>query len=324
MTAPLSPTPLVEQNWDDVRIFLALARAGSLSGAARELGLHHTTAYRRLVAMEQASGVVLFERTPVGYALTQAGETLFAHAKRVEEELYAASRSLIGHDQNPGGIIRVTTVYSLLHVLLPCIASLQGACPSLHVELDVSPLARDLERREADVALRPSDGPPSSVVGRRIAKVTWALYRKARIGHRAIAKLPAIAYSAELSHLSVVEAYKKLKLEPGRLAVSSVPAMREAVLGGHGFGPLPCYYADSHAGLTRHALSADCESAKLATSSELWMLIHGDLRTSARIRAFIDHVTPLLAAQRALFEGAPAEGKAAEGAAAASGLSSKR
>ncbi|MCA9642723.1 MAG: LysR family transcriptional regulator [Polyangiaceae bacterium] len=304
MSAPLSPTPLVEQNWDDLRVFLALARAGSLSGAARELGLHHTTAYRRLLAMERASGVVLFERMPSGYALTQAGETLFAHAKRVEEELYAASRSLVGHDQNPSGTIRVTTVYSLLDVLLPCIASLQVACPALRVDLDVSPLARDLERREADVALRPTDGPPGSVVGRRVAKVAWALFRKARLGRKAIEGLQAIEYSSELTHLSVIDAFKKLKLEPARLAVSSVPAMREAILGGHGFGALPCYYADSHPGLTQHALGADCESALLPTKSELWLLIHGDLRTSARIRAFIDHVAPRLVAQRALFEGA--------------------
>ncbi|MEZ4228888.1 MAG: LysR family transcriptional regulator [Polyangiaceae bacterium] len=296
-------TPLVEQNWDDLRVFLALARAGTLSGAARQLGLHHTTAYRRLLAMERESGVQLFDRTPQGYALTQAGETLLDHARRIEEELFAASRSLVGRDQNPTGTIRVTTVYSLLPVLLPCVESLQRECPALRVELDVSPMARDLERREADIALRPSDGPPDKVVGRRVAKVRWGLFRKARTSRARLTQLAPLEYSDELSHLSAVKSYEKLKLGSARLSLSSIPAMREAILAGHGFGPLPRYYADSDARLVPHAPTPSSDS-ELHSDSELWLLIHGDLRTSARIRAFIDHVAPRLIAQRALFEGA--------------------
>ncbi len=306
MKPEASATPLVEQNWDDLRIFLALARAGTLSGAARQLGLHHTTAYRRVLAMEQQSGVQLFERAGLGYALTQAGETLFVHAQRVEEELYAASRSLVGHDQNPSGIIRVTTVYSLLDVLLPCIESLQSECPALRVDLDVSPMARDLERREADVALRPTDGPPGKAVGRRIAHVRWAIFRKARLGRGKLQGLQPLEYSADLAQLSALVSYKRLRLGGARLSLSSVPAMREAILAGQGFGPLPCYYAECDPRLARHSPGDACDP-DLATDSELWLLIHGDLRTSARIRAFIDHVAPRLVAQRALFEGAPSE-----------------
>lgn len=301
MTTEPAAKPLVEQNWDDLRIFLALARAGSLSGAARHLGLHHTTAYRRLSAMEHQSGTQLFDRSAGGYALTQAGETLLGHVVRIEEELFAASRALVGHDQNPSGTVRVTTVYSLLDVLLPCIESLQRECPALNVELDVSPMARDLERREADVALRPSDGPPVNVVGRRIAKVAWAIFRRAKLSKSRLERLAVLDYGDALAHVSAVQSYRKLKLGSSRLSVSSVPAMREAILGGHGFGPLPCYYAETDPKLTRHHAG---DASDIPSQSELWLLIHGDLRTSARIRAFIDHVAPRLVAQRALFEGA--------------------
>lgn len=329
-TAPV-PKPLVEQNWDDLRIFLALARAGSLSGAARQLGLHHTTTYRRLLAMERQSSARLFDRSGGGYALTQAGETLLGHVVRIEEELFAASRALVGHDQNPSGTVRVTTVYSLLDVLLPCIESLQRECPALKVELDVSPLARDLVRREADVALRPSEDPPVHVVGRRIAKVAWAIFRRAKLSKSRLERLPALDYGDGLAQVSAVQSYRKLRLGMSRLSVNSVPAMREAISRGHGFGPLPCYYAEGDSGLTRHHPG---DFSELSSDSELWLLVHGDLRTSARVRAFIDHVAPRLIAQRALFEGsATPEGSAPrggvpEGAApaesSASGASTKR
>src|SRR3546814_2348607 len=98
------------KNWEDLRVFLAVARAGSLSGAARTLGLNHSTVFRRIAVFEARLGVLLFERLPTGYLLTPAGEELQDGALRIEEEIASLSRKVSGQDMRLSGTVRVTTI----------------------------------------------------------------------------------------------------------------------------------------------------------------------------------------------------------------------
>lgn len=105
-------------SWDDLRLVLAVAQAGSLAGAARRLGISHATVFRRLAAIEAELGVKLFERTRAGYAPTPAGEDAAAAAERIQDEVHGVERRVAGRDVRPSGTVRVTTTDTLLSGLL--------------------------------------------------------------------------------------------------------------------------------------------------------------------------------------------------------------
>src|SRR5690554_1981895 len=168
------------QNWDDLRVFLAVARAGSLSGAARALGVNHSTVFRRIGAFEQMLGVRLFERLPNGYLLTPAGEAMREGALRVEEEIAGLSRKVTRQDLRLSGTVRVTTIDMLAFGLLPRhIAGFRKDYPGIEIELVVGNATLNLGRREADIALRVGSEPPESLVGRRVGRLVFAVYGSA-------------------------------------------------------------------------------------------------------------------------------------------------
>lgn len=160
------------KNWDDLRVFLAVARAGSLSGAARALSVNHSTVFRRIGAFEAALGVRLFERQSDGYLLTPAGEELRDGALRIEEEIASLSRKVAGQDLRLSGAVRVTTIDMLAFGLLPRhLARFRDAYPGIEIELVVGNTMLNLSRREADVALRVGNTPPETLVGRRVGRL---------------------------------------------------------------------------------------------------------------------------------------------------------
>ena len=163
--------------WSDLRPFLAVARAGSLSAAARALGVNHSTVFRRIAALESALDVRLFDRLPNGYCLTAAGEEMLARAERVEAEVLGIDRRIAGQDVRPQGSVRVSTADTIAYGLLPRhLMSFREANPGITVELAVESRFVNLTRREADVALRPSRDPDGDMVGRRVSDIAFAVY----------------------------------------------------------------------------------------------------------------------------------------------------
>jgi len=265
------------ENWDDLRIFLAVARAGSLSGAARTLGVNHSTVFRRIGAFEAELGVRLFERQPGGYLLTPAGEELRDGALRVEEEIASLSRKVTGQDLRLSGTVRVTTIDMLAFGLLPRhLAGFRDAYPGIEVELVVGNAALNLSRREADVALRVS-------------------YR-ARRPEPDLALHDWIGFDSE--HEALVRRVARFLPEARpMLRTNSVAAALSAAKAGMGLAPLPCGLADLEPDLVRIApLPEDF-------TRDLWLLTHEDLRQTARIRAFLDFLAEALAKEAPLLEG---------------------
>lgn len=163
--------------WGDVRIFLAIARAGTLGAAARTLGLSQPTMGRRLRALEAATGQTLFQRTPDGFLLTDEGLAVFAVAERMEEDALAFERRLAGHEIGPGGLLRVASSdWFGTHVLAPVLAEYSHRYPGVGVELLTDARVYSLARREADMAFRikPFDEP--DVISRRLLCMPYALY----------------------------------------------------------------------------------------------------------------------------------------------------
>lgn len=162
-------------NWDDIKIFLALVRAGTVRGAAEKLGLSHSTVARRVEAMEKRLAVRLFDRLPTGYAVTPAGEDMLRVAEGVENELDGLERRILGHDRQLAGHIRLTMVDFLAsNLLMSHLVEFTRKYPDIDLEIITSYDALNLDNREADVSLRFGQNPPEHLFGRRLLTIATA------------------------------------------------------------------------------------------------------------------------------------------------------
>lgn len=290
--------------WDDLRYVLAVASAGSLAGAARRLGVNHTTVLRRITAFEKRLGLRLFDRLPTGYALTAGGEELVAAARNVDETVTTLERRLAGRDLRLSGTVRVTTTDTLMGSVLPDIlAEFRDRHPGIALEIAVTNLMLNLTRRDADIAIRPVKSPPDTLIGRRVTKVAFAVYGSARYlakrKSRTLREHRWVAPDDSLGGTSVAQ-WMRANLQDSEIALraDSLVAMCRAAQAGLGLAALPCYLGDTADGLSRaHAPIAAMDTA-------LWILTHRDLRHAARIRAFTDFAGNAFARRRALMEGA--------------------
>ena len=289
--------------WDELRLVLAIGRTGTLAGAARALALNHSTVFRRLGALESRIGVRLFERFRDGYSPTAAGEEVIAVAARVDAEVTAVERRLIGQDLRPSGLIRATTTDTLIEMVTPILSAFRARHPEITLELAASNVLFNLSRRDADVAIRPSQDPPDMLVGRRVATVSFAIYAapvylKRKPARLALDEHDWIAPDDSLAHIP-----------PARWLDATVPTARavfrantlvtmlHACRAGLGLALLPCYLGDGERHLRR--IGAPIK----ALDSGLWLLTHPDLRRVARVRAFLDFMGPALAKQARLMAG---------------------
>ena len=294
-------------DWNDLRYILAVANAGSLSGAARSLGVDHTTVLRRVGAFEKRLGLRLFERLPTGYVLTAGGEELVAAARHIGDTVTALERKLAGQDLRLSGVVRVTTTDTLMGSIVPeILAEFRESHPEIQVEVSVSNLMFNLTKRDADVAIRPAKDPPETLIGRRVAKVAFAIYGGrgylARhkgddlAGHRWVGPDDSLAGTMVAQWMRAELADSAITLRADLLW-----ALRQAAQAGLGLAALPCYLGDTTPGLVCvHRPIAAMEMA-------LWILIHEDLRRTARIRAFTEFAAAAFGRRRPLLEGAAAK-----------------
>jgi len=293
--------------WDDLRYVLAVAESGSLAGAARRLAVNHTTVLRRVSAFEKRLGLRLFERLPTGYVLTAGGEELIAAAGQIDDAVVSLERKLAGQDLRLSGTVRLTTTDTLMASILPdVLAAFRSAQPGIQIEVALSNLMFNLSKRDADVAIRPVDAPPETLIGRRIAKVAFAVYASPQYlaKHRETERLAGHQWVGPDDSLAGTSVARWMRAElPGSeitLRTDSLLALRQAAQAGLGLAALPCYLGDLSAGLACvHRPIAAMETA-------LWILTHKDLRHAARIRAFTEFVAAALARRRPLIEGAQA------------------
>jgi DNA-binding transcriptional LysR family regulator len=289
--------------WDELRLVLAIGRSGTLSGGARRLAIDHSTAFRRLGALEARLGVRLFERARDGYVATAAGEAVIAAAARFDETVGELERRLAGEDLRPSGTVRVTTTDTLLGLLAPLFAGFRAAHPDILLEVAVANEFFTLTRRDADVAIRPAAQAPDALVGRRMAEIASALYAApAYLARHPDLSDPGahdwLAPDETLGHLGSVR-WLRAKVPEGRIVCrsNSLLALAAAARAGMGIAPLPCFLADPDPGLVR------VQAPLPEMASALWLLTHPDLRRVARVRAFLDFTAARLAEQRPLLEG---------------------
>jgi DNA-binding transcriptional LysR family regulator len=287
--------------WDDLRTVLAIARAGSLSGAARVLGVNHATVFRRLGAIEQGLGVKLFERTRGGYTPTTAGEDVAAAAARIDAEVAGVERRVVGRDRLPAGSLRVTTTDTLLTGLLsPVLAAFRRQYPEIVLEIVVSNTQLNLSKRDADVAVRPTSSPAENLVGRRAGTIAQAPYAAATPERD-----PPEPADADWIGPDETLWYRQLEDWMRRQGhdqrcgyrVDSLAGMHAAARAGAGAAILPCYLGDADPALVR--IGGPVE----ALAIDLWLLTHPDLRDVARIRAFTAFVGDAIRERSAMLAG---------------------
>jgi len=292
--------------WDDFRLVKSIAEARGLTGAAERLGVNHSTVFRRLGGLEEALGVKLFERHRTGYQLTTAGEEMTALASRMDEDVATFARKLAGQALSPAGELRVTTNDTLLaHLLTPLLARFCQQCPDIRLDVVLANQALNLSKRDADVAIRATDNPPETLVGRRAATIAWAVYGRredfpaeGKPDLLALYDRTWVALGDNLATLKVAR-FVRERVAPERIVyrVNTVLGLTEAVEAGIGVGPLPCFIADARPGLVR------ITAPNPEFSTGLWLLTHPDLRQSARVRAFLDFIFAEIAKRRRMIEG---------------------
>jgi DNA-binding transcriptional LysR family regulator len=299
----------IAADWNDLRLVLAIARAGGLAGAARSLGIDHSTVFRRLQAIEGRLGLPLFERSPAGaYEPTIAGERMASAAERMEDEAMALARDIAGRDHRLSGRLRVTSSETLAYRLLTRhLAALRAAHPGIVVELAIDNRVLSLSRREADVALRPMRPKEGDLWGRKLADVAWTVY-----GARSYLAARGMPERAEALHRHDLIGWEEAAgginaaewltamVPPSSVVyrTSSLVNQLVAARSGIGLAVLPCYLGDPEPDLARALAEPVPELER-----ELWIVTHSDLRRTARIRAFFDLVAEGIAGDRALIEG---------------------
>lgn len=314
--------PFKNLAWDDFRLIKAVAEAKGLPAAAAQIGVNHSTVFRRLKQIEETLGTTLFERHRTGYALTLAGEELAALAQRLDDEIASTGRRLAGREPTPCGELRITTPDSLLvHLLIPMMADFRRCYPQVQLDIVLSNQALNLSRRDADVAIRATDNPPENLVGRRLARIAWALYGRAEdfpdpaaVDEATLFACNWVALGETMGALKAVK-YVEKHVPPENLGyrVNTVLGLAEAVEAGLGIGHMPCMIGDTRPALVRLA------PPEPDFAADLWLLTHPDLRHSPRVRAFLDFLAEQIGRHRRFIEGnglameaAPAGSAAAE------------
>ncbi len=278
-------------DWDDLRTFLVIARQGTLSAAARSLGVTQPTMGRRLGAMEARIGARLLQRLPTGYTLTPLGEAVLGNAERAEAEVLAAERAITGRDVALEGVVRLTTVDTLAaRIVAPALAALQAKHPGIVVELVPDTRSLSLSKREADIALRMSRFEGHEVAARRVGAIAMGLYATADwIEPASRGKVRLVTVLDDQVHLPEAKWLREeFPSAPVGFRSNSREVQLHATLAGAGVAALACYRANIEPGLVR------LSSTKAALVRDIWLGVHLDMRHMPRVRAVADVVTEAL------------------------------
>ena len=291
-------------NWDDVRVFLAVARAGQILGAARRLGLNHATVSRRVAALEEALGAKLFQRLTTGTELTPAGQRFLPVAERMETDMIAVRADLASEGDEIAGPVRIGAPDGFgVAFLAPRLGELTARHRDLTIQLVPVPRSFSLSRREADIAItveRPAEG---RLVAGKLVDYSLGLYASkdyvARFGqpqtpaelagHRLIGYVPDLIINPSLDYAN--EFWREWETN---YAISSALGQVEAVRSGAGIGILHTFIARSLPELVQVEAAAPIRRA-------YWLVYHESVRPMRRIQAVSSFISEIVDKERALF-----------------------
>jgi len=284
-------------DWDDIRFFLAVARCGNVTSAAKVLGVNHSTVSRRIRALEEKHGVRLFERIATGYEMTDAGADIYELALELEQKNSQISRHLFGQDNRLQGKINITMPHDILEFcLMDELASFRDLQPEIQLNLFVAKGLKNMATREADVAIRLTSTPPDYLIGKKVASIQHGIY-----GHEKFSattgKLPIIVWTDE----DILPKWAEEHFSQAEIVmqVDDLYSMYCAVKAGIGIARMPCYLPDVIANNQVKRLKINIARSTWG----IWVLSHIDLRNTAKVRCCREFLSAKLKQKKALFEG---------------------
>lgn len=280
-------------DWSHLEYFLAVAHSGSLSGAAKKLRVNHSTVSRRLDKLEQELNVRLFDRLSHGYQLTDHGLALRQHAEQVEERINQIQRVFRGRESTLSGPLKISKPDSGILNLAALLTEFHHQYPNIELELTAAADFSDLNRMEADVALRLTNHPPETLVGRQLGRLPIRVYGSRdylkRVNTTNPEKLSWLIWQGNDSDLNLEETLRTL-LPEARIVLrtNNYSELYEGVCAGMGVSLLsPTRLPPGH------QLQAFAPN-QFRFDIGLWLLSHPDLRNSARVKAFREFVVERL------------------------------
>jgi DNA-binding transcriptional LysR family regulator len=280
-------------DWNDLRYFLAVARAGSTLAASKQLKVSQATVSRRIMALEQTIGVEIFSRKPSGYSLTQRGELLMPAAEAVEESVLAFSDKVAFETRRVSGTVRLTTVESAANAwVIPALAQLRARFPDVRVEIITTDDNLDLARGEADLAIRFGNKPVAeALVVRHLTDMEESFYAS----HELVARLGLPEAPGDLARYPLVtstddggmiNSWILANLPDAEIAhrANRLSSIIAGVRAGMGASILPCLMGDDIRGLVRLGPPI----AELRTPG--WMVTTDQARRQPHVRAVIDFI----------------------------------
>ena len=286
----------VALNWDDLRFFLALARAETVSAAGRDLKVKHTTVARRIKALELGLGTRLFDHLPGGYAMTPAGENLYQKALLMEEQAQSVDRQVFGLDaQLCGDLILTASQDVLTRLVIPHLNVFKRSYPGIDLQLLSSSGLADLSARQADIALRLTPKPPDYLIGKKVMQLGIGIYASKEYLDKNPRPGDIVLWNDDVEFPGWAKKhFPKAKVS---IRADDVNTVLDCVSHHMGAVMLPCYIGDSAENLARLKLGLD------PSSWGVWVLSHVDLRATARVRACREFLADTIERQRRLIEG---------------------
>lgn len=289
-------------DWDNLRHFLALVRSGSVTRAAHGLRVNQTTVSRRITALEDRLGKKLFERSGNGWLLTPIGEALVASAENMAEEATAIERRVMADSRELSGRLRLTIAdVCTQYLTMPAIQAFARQYPNVELEIVAATDVLDLTAREADVALRTTVQPPPNLIGKRIARLAYAVYGTQEVLERVQTdpdggEVPCITWIGD-SRTRPAWIEKSFPKTRRTYRASELGVMLQMVRHGMGMAQMPCVFVDPDPLLHR------VPARYVEPGWGLWVLCHVDLRTTARVRILRDFLVEELEKRKDLIEG---------------------
>jgi DNA-binding transcriptional LysR family regulator len=279
-------------NWDDLRFVLAVGRGGTLAAASQSLGVHYTSVARRVKQFEDSLGTQLFDHYPRKLVLTSAGEELMRVAERMENEVFAVDRGLMGKDARLSGPLRIASTDTIAMIHSQDFAEFAELHPAVSLELTSGIGLQNLSKREADVALRSTKKPPEHLVGRQVATLRFAPFAMPSLIERVGAETPMDAWPwvhwiDQVRRAEWTSWLDHVAAGSGNvILVDNGAVFTKMVESGCCAGFLPSATGASNPALQRIG------PWRPELDIPLWILTHPDLRQTARIRSFMSFMGP--------------------------------
>lgn len=287
-------------DWNDLKLFLALARNGSLRDAALVLGVSYSTVARRVDVLEHNAGIALFDREKGRYHLTQAGEDALAVAEDVEDRIIALQRRTFGQEQALAGPVSVSILDALASSpFMQALTDFTMLHPSIALDVRVGNSMHDLDRGEADLALRFGTNHRPHLIGRELTGTARAVYCSEDYAARVQAgAAPAWICFTARGQPAPWKSDTDFPDAPDICYMSHMPAQLMACRTGMGLASLPCFLADPVPGLRR------ISRPDFPAFQTLWLLRHPDTRNNARLRLLADFLATRTRALAPFLQGA--------------------